>query len=380
MVIREALTSRGFQDAVRRFHGDRALSKILRQVAQSLDGGRARGGGQSAAASLAQRLTTYMHLGFNPHSAAKQSASLPVFAARLGFRRLGSICSAPSTARRTALKDSDEYRARYGTGPASGMNAADRAAYDAPDADPLKKVFGDWGLWMTRKTDWIISAWVGQGVYRDLRAKYIDRGMAEAEADRRAISETFTLIEETQQSGRAENLPEMSREHGFLGRSWTSSATSPLQQMQYEIKEFAEWRDLAANGGTKQNIREARNRFMRAVFINHVLVARHHGRHIRALQGRDRRRARLEKGGLLAHPADRRDHGAVQADLLRGRAGRADPARALPAQAALHGSARAGRGRHPLRRQPRLSRARHRDVGHGAHAGRHHAPADNPSR
>ena len=42
--------------------------------------------------------------------------------------------------------------------------------------------------------------------------------------------------------------------------------------MQYEIKEFAEWRDLAANGGTEQNIREARNRFMRAAFINHVLV------------------------------------------------------------------------------------------------------------
>jgi hypothetical protein len=273
MVIREALTSRGFQDAVRRFHGDRALSKILRQVAQSLDGGRARGGGQSAAASMAQRLTTYMYLGFNPHSAAKQSASLPVFAARLGFRRLGSILFSPiDRAAVRRLRASDEYRARYGTGPASGMNAADRAAYDAPDADPLKKVFGDWGLWMTRKADWAISAWVGQGVYRDLKATYIDRGMAEAEADRRAISETFTLIEETQQSGRAENLPELSREHGFLGRLMVQFATSPLQQMQYELKELAEWRDLAANGGTEQSIREARNKFMRALFINHVIV------------------------------------------------------------------------------------------------------------
>lgn len=273
MVIREALTSRGFQDAVRRFHGDKALSRILRQVAQSLNGGRPRGGASSAAAALAQRFSTYMYLGFNPHSAAKQTASLPVFAARLGFRKLGAILFSPvdrEAVRR--LKESDEYRARYGTGPASGMNAADRAAYDAPDADPLKKVFGDWGLWMTRKADWAVSAWVGQGVYRDLKAKYLDQGMGEADADRRAISETFTLIEETQQSGRSENLPEMSREHGFLGRLMVQFATSPLQQMQYEVKEFAEWRDLAANGGPEASIKEARNRFMRAAFINHVLV------------------------------------------------------------------------------------------------------------
>jgi proteasome lid subunit RPN8/RPN11 len=273
LVIREVLTSRAFQDAVRRFHGEKTLSRILRQVAQSLDGGRARGGGQSAAASLAQRVSTYMYLGFNLHSASKQTASLPVFAARMGFRKLGSILLSPvdrEAVRR--LRESDEYRARYGTGPASGMSAADREAYSGYDTSPLKRFFGDWGLAPTRWADAFVSLWVGQGVYRDYLAQYLDMGMSREDAERRAVSETYSLIEETQQSGRAENLPEMSREHGFLGRLMVQFATSPLQQMQYEIKEFAEWRDLVSNGGPEASIREARNKFMRAAFINHILV------------------------------------------------------------------------------------------------------------
>ena len=273
LVIREVLTSRAFQDAVRRFHGEKTLSRILRQVAQSLDGGRAQGGGQSAAASLAQRVSTYMYLGFNLHSASKQTASLPVFAARMGFRKLGSILFSPidrDAVRR--LKEADEYRARYGTGPASGMSAADREAYSGYDTSPLRRFFGDWGLAPTRWADAFVSLWVGQGVYRDYLAQYLDMGMSREDAERRAISETYSLIEETQQSGRAENLPEMSREHGFLGRLMVQFATSPLQQMQYEIKEFAEWRDLVNNGGPEASIREARNKFMRAAFINHILV------------------------------------------------------------------------------------------------------------
>ena len=126
--------------------------------------------------------------------------------------------------------------------------------------------------WANRQTDWAISAWVGQGIYRDLKSKYLDQGIAEPEADRRAISETFTLIEETQQSGRTENATALTREHGILGKLLTQFATSPLQQMQYETVTYREWRDLAANGGPEANIREARDRFFRALIINHVIV------------------------------------------------------------------------------------------------------------
>lgn len=275
MVIREILTSAQFQDAVRRFHSPEALSRILKQTEQTLNGGRPRTqtDAQTAAAVIAMRATTYVGLGWNFMSAAKQTVSLPVFANVMGFKKLLGILGGPidkDVIRR--LRESDEYRIRYGTGPASGMDIGTKAAYDSPKTSAFKTFFADWGLTPNRKVDWFISAWVGQGIYRDLKASYMDKGMSDQEADRRAISETFSVIEETQQSGRTENTTALTREHGVLGKLLTQFATSPLQQMQYEIKSFREWRDLAANNGPEANTLEARNRFMRALVINHVIV------------------------------------------------------------------------------------------------------------
>jgi len=275
LVLREVLTSSQFQDAVRIFHGEAALSHILTQVSQSLNGGktRAKNDRHTAAADLAMKVTTYIGIGWNVQSAFKQTASLPVFANVIGFRKLLSIITGPidrDAVRR--LKESDEYHIRYGTGPASGMDIATRGVYEDPDKSVWQKFFCDWGLYANRKADWLISAWIGQGVYRDLKAKYLDNGMDEADAERRAISETFSLIEETQQSGRTENTMALTREHGRLGKLFTQFATSPLQQMQYELVSFNEWRGLVANKGPQANIIEARNRFMRALFINHVIV------------------------------------------------------------------------------------------------------------
>lgn len=275
LVLREVLTSSQFQDAVRIFHGQEALSQILAQVTQALNGGktRAKNDKQTAAFDLAMKATTYVGIGWNLQSAFKQTASLPVFANVLGYRKFFSIMAGPidqDAVRR--LKESDEYRVRYGTGPASGMDIASRGAYEDPDKSAFQKFFCDWGLYANRKADWFISAWIGQGIYRDLKAKYLDNGMDEANAERRAISETFSAIEETQQSGRTENTMALTRDHGRLGKVFTQFATSPLQQMQYELVSFSEWRNLVANKGPAANIAEARNRFMRALFINHVIV------------------------------------------------------------------------------------------------------------
>jgi DNA repair protein RadC/predicted amidophosphoribosyltransferase len=275
IILREIMTSGSFQGAVTRFHGQAALTGILKQVEQTLNGGRTKtqSDAQTAAASMAMKVTTYTGLGWNMQSAMKQTASLPVFANKIGFKKLFSILAKPvdKDAIRI-LKESDEYRVRYGTGSSSGMDIATKGAYENPKDSVFKKFFGDWGLWANRKTDWIMSAWVGQGVFRDLKASYMDKGMSEADAERRAISETFSMIEETQQSGRTENTLALTREHGILGKMLTQFATSPLQQMQYEIKAFREWRDLVANQGPEENIKEARDHFMRATFINHVIV------------------------------------------------------------------------------------------------------------
>lgn len=279
LVLREVLTSRQFQDSVKSLYGQKAgqeaLSQILTQVTQSLNGGKtsAKNDRQTAAFDLAMKATTYIGIGWNVQSAFKQTASLPVFANAIGWRKLFSIVKGPvdrDAIRR--LKESDEYRVRYGTGPASGMDIASRGAYEDPDKSVFQKFFCDWGLFANRKADWIISAWVGQGIYRDLKAKYLDGGMDEATAERRAISETFSVIEETQQSGRTENTMAFTRNYGRLGKVFTQFATSPLQQMQYELVSFNEWRDLVNNKGPAANIAEARNRFMRSLFINHVIV------------------------------------------------------------------------------------------------------------
>jgi predicted amidophosphoribosyltransferase/GNAT superfamily N-acetyltransferase len=275
LVLREVLINQSLQDAIRRFHGEATLATILRQIEQTLNGGkpRAQSDAQTAAAALAMRVTTYIGLGWNIQSAAKQAASLPAFANKIGFKKLLAIMASPVDKDAVSrLRNSEEYRVRYGTGPSSGMDIATKGAYEDPGDSAFKKFFGDWGLWANRKTDWIISAWIGQAVYRDLKASMIDKGMSEEEADRRAISETFSMIEETQQSGRTENTMALTREHGILGKMLTQFATSPLQQMQYEMAALREWRDLVAHKGPEANIKEARDHFMRAAFINHVLI------------------------------------------------------------------------------------------------------------
>ena len=107
----------------------------------------------------------------------------------------------------------------------------------------------------------------------------------------------------------------MSREHGFLGRLMVQFATSPLQQMQYEIKELAEWRDLVNNGGPRPSIREARNKFMRAAFINHILVP---GMMARSATHSSWPPAFEPDWSATASSAahDRRHHGTVRAHLL----------------------------------------------------------------
>lgn len=274
MVLRAVLTSQAFQGAVRRYHGKRQLSVILRQVEQALNGGRDldKTEGEVAAGLAAMRVTAYTGIGYNFGSALKQSVSLPVFANVVGFRNLFRILLSYDRDAVRRLRESDEYRARYGTGPAAGMDIATKAAYENPKDGAFRRFFGDWGFAPMRFMDWAVSAWVGQGVYRDLRAGYIDRGMSPADADRRAISETFSLIEETQQSGRTENLTSLTRNHGVIGKILTQFATSPLQQMQYELSLIRKWSALRAEGGRPENIREAGNRAVRAIFINHILV------------------------------------------------------------------------------------------------------------
>ena len=278
IVLRSVLTDAALQQAVVRFHGKAQLKTILQQVEQALNGGREKDKSERelAAASLAMRATAWMGLGYNIGSAMKQATSIPVFANKIGFRRLLSIMgTAPDQEVMRRMRASDEFRARYGTAPGSGMDIASRQAYegyDDPARGAMQRFFGDWGLAPMRIVDARVSLWIGQGVYRDLYAANIDSGMDAAEADRRAMSDTWSMVEETQQSGRTENLTSLTRNHGQVGKMLTMFATSPLQQMQYELSAMREWADLRANGGSPEAVREAGSRAVRAFVINHVIV------------------------------------------------------------------------------------------------------------
>jgi len=278
IILRSVLTDPALQQAITRFHGKAQLRTILQQVEQALNGGRDkdRSERELAAASLAMRATAWTGLGFNVGSAMKQATSIPVFANKIGFHRLLTIMgTAPDREVIRQMRNSDEYRARYGTAPGSGMDIASRQAYegyDEPARSAMQRFFGDWGLAPMRWMDAATSLWIGQGIYRDLYATNIDSGLDAEEAARRAMSDTWSMVEETQQSGRTENLSSLTRNHGQVGKMLTMFATSPLQQMQYELNAAREWADLRSNGGSREAIREAENRAVRAFVINHVIV------------------------------------------------------------------------------------------------------------
>ena len=378
LVIREVLTSRAFQDAVRRFHGEKTLSRILRQVAQSLDGGRAQGGGQSAAAALAQRAATYVYLGFNVTSAVKQTASLPVFAARMGFRNLGKILFSPidRDAIRT-LREADHHRARYGTGPASGMSAADREAYSGYDTSPPQALLRRLGA-----CPHALGRRIRQPLGRagrlprlprqiprhghEPRRRRTPRGLRDLQPDRRDPAE------------RPRGKPSGAIPRARLGRPAPGAVRHqpPAADAVRTERPRRVARPCQQRRPRGQHPRGAEQIHARRLHQPRP-VPGHDGPHDRAPQKAHRRRARLGEGRLLGARLDIRDHGAVQARLPGRPSGRAGPARFHPAPAALHrGAARPGRGHDPLRGQRGVPDPRHRDLGHGALPGRHHADTE----
>jgi hypothetical protein len=107
------------------------------------------------------------------------------------------------------------------------------------------------------------SLWIGQGIYRDLLAKEIDSGKPLAEAKERAATLTWSIVEQTQQSGRQENLPGYMRDGNAFVRLLTQFKTSPLQQLGYEI---------AAIQQVRRGVPGAKQRLAKAVIINHILA------------------------------------------------------------------------------------------------------------
>lgn len=275
-VIRNVFTSVGVQSAIRHAFGAGELGKILKQLEATFNGGEAktRTPGELAAVDKALNFTTYAYLGFNPLSAAKQTTSFTVWANVLpgGFKDLWRHMTHfdPEVVRH--LKESEEFKVRYGDEVGGGQDLATKGLYENPSMNPVARIFSGAGMWLLKKGDFAPGIWIAQGVYKDLLNRYMSEGMEYDAADRRAITETFALLEETQQSARTYNTNMLTIEHGRIGRLLTQFATSPLQQLQFETQAWREWRDMVRYEMGEDRIADARRRFMRAMVINHVLL------------------------------------------------------------------------------------------------------------
>ena len=274
--IRNVVTSVGFQSAVKRAFGPGELSKILKQLEATFNGGeqRSQTPGEVAAADKAVNFVTYAYLGFNPLSALKQTTSFAVWANQLpnGFGDLWRHMTHFDPKVLKHLMESDEYRVRYGNAVGSGMDYATKGINLNPSQNPISRALSGAGLWMLKRGDFMPGGWIAQGVYKDLLDKHMKEGMNFDAADRQAITETFNMLEETQQSGRTYNTNMLQIEHGRIGRLLTQFATSPLQQLQYETQAFREWRDMVRYGQGEEKIAAARAKFRRALVINHVII------------------------------------------------------------------------------------------------------------
>ena len=275
-VIRGVFTSVGVQSAIRRAFGPGELRKIMTQLLATFNGGESRkkSPGELAAVDKALNFTTYAYLGFNPLSAIKQMTSFTVWANALpgGFRDLWKYMSHFDRAALKHLKESDEYKLRYGNDVGSGQDLATKGLNENPGMNPVARMLSGAGMWLLKKGDFAPGGWIAQGLYKDLLNKHLNEGMEFDSADRLAITETFNMLEETQQSGRTYNTNMLTIEHGRIGRLLTQFATSPLQQLQYETQAYREWRDMVRYNMGEKKIAAARQKLVRAVVINHLLL------------------------------------------------------------------------------------------------------------
>lgn len=275
-VLRAVFTSVGVQSAIRRAFGAGELSKILTQLEATFNGGesRTRTPGELAAVDKALNFTTYAYLGFNPLSAAKQTTSFTVWANALpgGFKDLWRYMTHFDKAAWDHIRASEQYKVRYGDDIGSGQDLATKGLYQNPSANPIAQFFSSAGMKLLKIGDFAPGGWIAQGLYKDLLNRHMSEGMEYEAADRLALTETFNLIEETQQSGRTYNTNMLTIEHGRIGRLLTQFATSPLQQLQYETQAWREWRDMVRYKMDEKRIASARQRFIRAAIINHVCL------------------------------------------------------------------------------------------------------------
>jgi hypothetical protein len=261
--ILETLLSEQVLTTIDRYHGKHAMNAYRQQVEDILtQGQRATAADASWLLNRCRRIAARVNLSMNPASAVKQLAGVPVFANVTGWQNLGKyMLTAGTTEGRAAIRElmqSDGYKARY----QGGWSAESADVLSQQHIGTIAKMY-DKGMILSSGMDAVSSLWIGQGIYRTELARELNAGKPADEAKERALTTTWSIIEQTQQSGRQENLPSYMRDGNAFVRLITQFKTSPLQQLGYEIAYAQAYRRGVPGSGAK---------LARAMLINHVVA------------------------------------------------------------------------------------------------------------
>ncbi|MGN0847929.1 MAG: hypothetical protein ACI4RA_11195, partial [Kiritimatiellia bacterium] len=273
-ILRDTLAHRDVQSAARRFVGAADIGAVLDHVRDVLVQNAARKGESDffAPLNVARAWIAKFYLSGNIPSAVKQLASMPVWAnAMIGSREVGfsgvaryltSVGTDEGRAAIRELMESDGYKARYVMGWSEEtqnvlMNPGRNAVAKAIDRIASK------GMAVNKFVDAVSCLWMAQGFYREATQTFLDRGLEPAEAKRKAMALTWSVLESGQQSGRVENMNAVQRRGGAAAAAIFQFKTAYLLQNNYLLQALREVR-----AGTPG----ANGRLARAAIVNMLYI------------------------------------------------------------------------------------------------------------
>ena len=218
----------------------------------------------------------YTALWGNMLSAFKQTLSAPVFslAREVGERGvlqdMMGVFSDGWKQAKAELTQSDAWKARYGD--VGLMQETEEAVKGSAEGSVWQAILraGMQPLQWGDATPGILCQVTHYKVERD---RLIEEGVEPEEAKRRAADLAMQQVEWTQQSSRAENLPEYSRRGSSAMRMMMMFASSPMLQAGWEVQRIAEWREKRdAFGADSKEAKDAGAAVWNAVVVNHVVM------------------------------------------------------------------------------------------------------------
>lgn len=259
LTIRGVLGKKDLHDVVERYYGKQTVAELMKHVTQVMAGVQRHGEGSvESTLAMIRKANTYMALSYNLLSMAKQIGSVPAFMFKLGTGEFVTAIGQYDSASWAELKDSDGFKARY----MGGIAPEVMEILDDPGQSKLKRAYKA-GMVTVQAGDYLAAKIVATGIYKAKVAQLSNKGMPIELAKERAKTETWSIVEETQQSGRTENVSGVYRNYGEMAKLIFQFASAPLMQLSHEYH---------AAMDAKAGVPGAKERLVRAVLLNHVII------------------------------------------------------------------------------------------------------------